>query len=302
MKTLGKIVLAGLCAAHVTAWSPAEAGEQGHYVHGVEGIKAASLPPPGLYWRWYNVMYQSTSLRNPSGDKVPVGLDLDVFASVNRLIWMTPHKFLGADYGMDILVPLVNTDLDLNNVGVEFDKFGLGDIAIEPLLLAWHGANWDLSTALGLYLPTGSYSVTNPASPGRDFYTTLFTLGGTWYPDAQKAWSLSLLSRYEIHSEKEDTDVRLGDDFHFEWGVGHQVTDLVEVGVAGYAQWQLTDDRGANVTWNPNDHDRVFGIGPEVITAIPALKMSLSMRGALEFGAEDRPQGSILTVTMTKPL
>ncbi|MBF0273381.1 MAG: transporter [Magnetococcales bacterium] len=302
MKKVGTLLAVGLCVGNLTLTSRADAGEQGHYVHGVEGIKAATLPPPGVYWRWYNVLYQSTALQDNNGKEVPVGLDLDVFASVNRLIWMTPHKVLGADYGMDILVPLVNTDLDLNGVGVESDKFGLGDIAIEPLLLGWHGANWDASTALGFYLPTGSYNRLNPASPGKDFWTTMFTLGGTWYPDAKKEWSMSLLTRYETHSKKDETDVRLGDDFHFEWGIGHQVTDLVELGVAGYGQWQLTDDKGTGVTWNRNDHDQVFGIGPELVTAIPALKMSVSLRGILEFGAEDRPEGSIVTMTLTKPL
>ncbi|MBF0627276.1 MAG: transporter [Magnetococcales bacterium] len=302
MNTIGKVVVAGLSVASLACGSQAQAGEQGHYINGVEGIKAASLPPPGVYWRWYNVLYQASDLKDKNGNDLPVGLDLDVFATVNRFIWITPHKVLGADYGMDIIVPLVNTDLDLNNVGAEFDQFGLGDVAIEPLLLSWHGPNWDASTALGFYAPTGRYSVTEPASPGKDYWTVMATLGGTWYPDDQKLWSLSLLSRYETHSTKDHTDVRLGDDFHFEWGIGRRATDLLEVGLAGYAQWQLTNDRGAGVTWNPNDHDQVFGIGPELVATIPALKMSMSLRGVWEFGAEDRPQGSIMTLTLTKPL
>ncbi|NGZ07721.1 MAG: transporter [Magnetococcales bacterium] len=279
-------------------WSDAWA-EEGHYVHGVEGIKAASLPPPGLYWRWYNVFYQADTLKDKNGNKVPVGLDAEVFATVNRLIWITKNRFLGADYGMDVIVPLINVDLDLTTPGLDFDKFGLGDITIEPVLLSWHGANWDAAAALGFYVPTGNYQATNPASPGKEFWTTMFTLGGTWYPDAQKEWSLSLLSRYETHSERDGTDVRLGDDFHFEWGVGRKVTDLMEVGMAGYAQWQITDDRGTGTNTN---RDQVFGIGPELVTAIPALQSSLSVRGVFEFGAEDRPQGAILALTLTKPL
>lgn len=292
-------MLAGLCATGLMWSADAQAGEQGHYVHGVEGIKAASLPPPGLYWRWYNVFYQSSTLKDKNGNSLPVGLDAEVFATVNRLIWMTNTKILGADYGLDIIVPLVNTDLDLKTPGLDFDKFGLGDITIEPMLLSWHGPNWDAAAALGFYLPTGSYNAANPASPGKNFWTTMFTLGATWYPDPQKAWSLSLLSRYETHSERDGTNVRLGDDFHFEWGVGRKVTDLMELGVAGYAQWQVTDDRGTGTT---PDRDRVFGIGPELVTVIPALKASLSVRGVYEFGAEDRPEGSIIALTLTKPL
>ena len=35
------------------------AQETGHYVNGVEGIKAATLPPPGFYYRLYNVFYNA---------------------------------------------------------------------------------------------------------------------------------------------------------------------------------------------------------------------------------------------------
>ncbi|MBF0418030.1 MAG: transporter [Magnetococcales bacterium] len=305
MNRIGTMACAGVFAAGLSVLTEAQAaGEQGHYVHGVEGIKAASLPPPGLYWRWYNAYYSATKLKDNNGDNQAVGLDLDVFATVNRLIWMTPHKFLGADYGMDIIVPLVNTDLDLNSVGpgLDFDRFGLGDITIEPLLLSWHGAQWDAAAAIGAYLPTGRYDKTNLASPGKDFYTLMFTLGGTWYPDTEKLWSMSILSRYETHSKKDETDLRLGDDFHFEWGVGRKVSDLVELGLAGYAQWQVTDDRGTDALGDPSVRDQVFGIGPEVVATVPFLKSVLSLRGVKEFGAEDRPQGSIITLTLTKPL
>ncbi|MBF0609872.1 MAG: phenol degradation protein meta, partial [Magnetococcales bacterium] len=67
-------------------------------------------------------------------------------------------------------------------------------------------------------------------------------------------------------------------------------------------QWQVSDDSGKDVTWNGKEHDRVFGVGPELITAVPALGINLSLRGVFEFGAEDRPQGSIMTLTLTKPL
>ncbi|MEO5347494.1 MAG: transporter [Magnetococcus sp. YQC-9] len=305
MNRFGTVVLAGVCATGLALGSDAlAAGEAGHYVHGVEGIKAASLPPPGVYWRWYNVYYGASKLKDQGGNNQPVGLDLDVFATVNRLIWITNHKLLGADYGLDVIVPLVNTDLDMKNVGggLDFDKFGVGDITIEPLLLSWHGGQWDAAAAVGGYLPTGRYDKLNPASPGKDFYTLMFTLGGTWYPDAEKLWSMSLLSRYEIHSKKDQTDLRLGDDFHFEWGIGRKVHDLVELGVAGYAQWQVSDDKGSAAVGNPAVHDRVFGIGPEVSVTVPFLKGVLSLRGVKEFDAVDRPQGSVVTLTLTKPL
>jgi hypothetical protein len=292
-------LLASLCVgASLLAFS-GTAQADGHYVNGAEGIKAASLPPPGVYWRWYNLFYKAPTLTDSAGNKSPVNFDLNVFASVNRLIWMTDKKLFGADYGMDVIIPLVNTSLGVNNA--DFNTFGVGDVLVEPVLLSWHGQNWDAATALGVYLPTGDYDKRDPSSPGLGYTTLMYTLGGTWYFDAEKSLSASLLSRYEMHGDRQQADLRKGDDFHFEAGVGKKINDLWEVGVAGYAQWQVSDDKGKDAT-NPGVHDRVFGLGPEVVVAVPAIGSSVSVRGIAEFGARDRPEGNILTVTLTKPL
>ena len=38
-----------------------------HYAPGVEGIKGASLPPPGVYFRDYNYFYWADQLNDSSG-------------------------------------------------------------------------------------------------------------------------------------------------------------------------------------------------------------------------------------------
>ncbi|WP_130471540.1 SphA family protein [Candidatus Magnetaquicoccus inordinatus] len=288
---LGASLLAMMSTAHA----------DGNYVNGVEGIKAASLPPPGVYWRWYNLFYKSTTLKDTSGNKSAADLNLDVFASVNRLIWITDKKFLGADYGMDLIIPLVNTNFKINNTTTDFSTFGVGDVLVEPVVLSWHGQNWDAATALGVYLPTGDYNRFDPSSPGLGQYTMMYTLGGTWYFDKEKTLSASLLSRYEIHGDRNEGDLNKGDDFHFEAGIGKKINDIFEVGIAGYGQWQMTDDSGRDAV-NPTVHDRVFGIGPEVLITVPAIKSVVSIRGTSEFGGRDRPEGNMLTITLTKPL
>ena len=48
--TAGLLALPSLVQAQPTA----------HYITGFEGIKGASLPPPGFYVRDYNIAYYST--------------------------------------------------------------------------------------------------------------------------------------------------------------------------------------------------------------------------------------------------
>ncbi|MBF0445030.1 MAG: transporter [Magnetococcales bacterium] len=279
----------------------AHSGEQGHYVHGVEGLKAASVPPPGYYVRWYNALYTANKLADQNGDASNVGLDLEVFATVPRFVWITNKKILGADYGMNLIVPFINTDIQITAAGVNQQSFAMGDIFVEPLLLAWHGKQWDAAFGLGWNLPIGEYSTADSSSAGKDFYTTMFSFGGTWYPDAKKEWSVTMLNRYEIHSKKDQTDAKLGDDYHFEWAVGKKVSPTWELGLAGYAQWQVNDDEGSAITYDKTVHDQVFAVGPEASVFIPQLTTFVSLRSLWEFGAVDRSEGNITVLTFTKP-
>jgi len=276
------------------------AGETGHYPLGSEGIKAATLPPPGMYLRIYNSFYTANVFRNSSGENSGMGLDLDALAIVPRFIWMTDQKVFGADYGMDILVPFVQTDFELDTFGFKQNDFCYGDICVEPIDLAWHGERYDIGAAYAVWMPTGKYNKNNAASPGKDFWTSMFTLGGTYYLDPEKTLSASILGRYEIHSEKDHTDVKPGQNVLFEWGVGKAFAKVWEAGVVGYAQWQLTDDSGSDVTWEKSLHDRVAAIGPEVSVFIPPVKTFVSIRALWEFSAVDRPAGTTVTLTVTK--
>jgi hypothetical protein len=276
------------------------AAETGHYVNGVEGIKAATLPPPGFCYRLYNVFYHADKSKDEHGDSVHNDFELSVYAMVNRLVWITNKKMLGADYFMDVVVPLINTDIEIGAAGIDDSEFGISDINIEPFGLAWHWSRYDASFGLSLYIPTGEFDRTEPASPGKDMWTGMITLGGTCYLDAEKTWSASILARYEIHSEKDESDVRPGDDFHFEWGIGKTLARIWDIGVTGYCQWQVTDDSGSDAT-NKSVHDRVYAVGPEVSVFIPPARLFVSFRSQWEFGAEDRSEGNVTTLTLTKP-
>jgi hypothetical protein len=268
------------------------AAADNEYPNGIEGIKAGSVPPPGFYYKMYNVFYTADTLKDNNGKDLNVGFDVKTFVNAHRFIWITDHKILGADYGMDVVVPLMNVDLKISGFGVDDSQFGLGDIFFEPLILYWHGPRYDLSFGAGVYAPTGQYDTAEPASPGKGMWTPMFTLGGTYYFDAAKTWSGSVLARYEIHSEQNDTDLRPGDDFHFEWGVGKSIGTW-EVGATGYCQWQVTDGDGT-------PRDRVYAIGPEVSVFLPPVKMLLTLRSLWEFGAEERSEGVFTTLVLTK--
>lgn len=294
--------LIALLAVVMLIGSAVLAGETGHYPLGSEGIKAATLPPPGLYLKNYISYYSSNDSKGSDGSADGASVDVEALAIVPRLIWITDKEIFGAQYGMDILLPLVYTDIEIGAAGIKDNDFGIGDLFIEPIDLAWHEDRYDLAAAFGVWIPTGDYdsSPLKPASPGKDFWTYMFTFGGTYYFDDEKTLSASALSRYEIHSAKDHTDVKPGQDIVLEWGVGKAISKTTEIGVAGYAQWQITDDSGGDVTWDRSVHDRVAAVGPEVTMFFPKIKSFVSLRSLCEFSAVDRTDGVTTTLTLIK--
>ncbi len=268
-----------------------------HYVNGVEGIKAATLPPPGLYGRLYGAYYHADTLKDNSGDKQDIGFDVKVYAIVPRLIWVSPYEILGGNYFADVIVPITRTKVSINAAGMEDSKFGLGDVCVEPLGISWHGARYDAAVAAGGYAPVGQYNRDNAASPGKDMWTAMFTAGTTLYADDERTWSGSILSRYEIHSEKRDEEYTPGNDFHFEWGLGKTLNKVLDVGLAGYCYWQVTKDSGKD---SDSDKSRVFAAGPEVSLFIPNQVLFVSARALWEFEARNMSEGMIGVITLTK--
>lgn len=270
----------------------AQAITAGHYPVGVEGIKGGSLPPPGLYFRDYNVFYSSyTFADGPT--------DFDIFAYVNapRLIWMTKQEILGARYGMDALITYGYMDWGVGSMHDDYS--GLGDIQLEPVLLAWQFQQFDLAAGYAFWVPTGDFETTRPDLISKGFWSHMLTLGGTWYPDKDKTWAVSLLNRYEICHQQKKTHIDPGQVFTAEWGVSKSLSPGLDVGLIGYYQQQVTEDRGRTAS---DKLDRKLGVGPEISAFWPKIGLFTSIRYAYEFGAVERAEGHLVALTLTKLL
>jgi hypothetical protein len=273
-----------------------QAQSTGHYPVGVEGIKGATLPPPGWYLRDYNLGYFADSAPDVA---LPPGADFDAFGYVNapRLIWITGLNILGANYGMDVLVPFGYREINIGST--RYSYTGFGDTQVEPLLLSWHFTRMDIGAGYAFWAPTGEFSTANPAKLGQGFWGHMLTLGLTYYLDPEKTWALSALNRYEFNMEQQDTHITPGQDYTVEWGLSKSLnaTKTIDLGVIGYYQQQTTTDNGPSATDN---RSRVVGLGPELSVAFPKASMFLSVRYAREFAAEYRPEGNNFILTLTK--
>ncbi len=164
-----------------------------------------------------------------------------VNALANRFVHITQHKILGADYGVEAIVPVIRKSLTFSSAGISESNTGLGDVYLGPLVLGWHGTNWDAVAAAGLWFDSADDN--RFSDPGMGYKSVMLTLGGTYYFDSAKTWSFSALMRYELNTKNNGFEP--GDQLTLEWGLGKVLEGTrLQLGLVGYYQGQTTKDRG----------------------------------------------------------
>jgi hypothetical protein len=322
-----QLVLTSLCMALCSVKLCAQ-----HYPAGSEGIKGATMPPPGLYFEDYNSFYFYDKVQGfPAQGRS--GPEQFSYTQTPRLTWITPWHILDTDFGAAVRIPFVErlythsvpygppistTPFPTYNYKTVTDsQFGLSDIQVEPLILAWHLRRFDFVASYSLWIPTGDWNHNNYIFDnfGQGYWTHSIEFGATWYLDNKKTWAVSILNHYDINTAQysglyyEPTpsgvaslDTTLGDIYTLEWAVSKTIVKGIDVGVTGYYQQQVTDTEGPTFngpTWK-KEKIHVAGIGPEIRGTYAKWGLSGSLRYAYEFSAMDHPQGNLITLTITK--
>jgi hypothetical protein len=268
-----------------------QAQPSAHYAPGSEGIKAASLPPPGIYFRDYNYFYWAGQFNNSTGDKA-ISADVFTYANLPRVMWITDKKFLGGYIGVDGFLPIGYQHVAVG--GFNNSTTGIGDLYGEATL-SWHVKQFDFAVASGVDAPTGDSGVPHATTRlGGGYWTFMQTAGATWYIDDAKTWAVSALNRFEFNTQQRDVHVTPGDAWTLEWGISKSVCKEADLGVVGYYQRQVTANS------DKSSLNSVAAVGPEVSVMFPKPMIFASLRYNYEFMAKNRAQGNAITLTITK--
>lgn len=290
--------------------------ELGHYAPGIANIRDLAVPAaPGFYYLQYNAYFTTDTYRNSEGDRVDslpgpleLGLDTDVdLLSVSpAFYWSTEYTILGGNYAFYIVPTLATTALGTKLYGLEnsfesdTDSAGLGDTYVQPLSLGWHNPRYDISLGLGVYLPTGKYDADENDNIGLGFFTGQAQLSGYYYLDETQASALMLAVTFETHTEKEDTDVTAGNQVTLEYGFSQYLSDRLEVGIAGYSQWQVERDTRPEGAFglDPSAKEEVHALGLQIgYWATP--RFNVAFKYMKELDAKARFQGDWFAINFT---
>nr|HPG72462.1 transporter [Syntrophales bacterium] len=208
-----------VAAAALASPALATEGGGGAYPNGAEGFMAGALPPPGTYFINYLTYYTASKFKDNNGNDAPGDFKLKVAADVLRFVHVTNYKVLGANWAVHAFIPIAYQDVSVP--GRDDDRFGLGDIIIDPIILGWHSRNVHVTVGLDIYIPTGSYNKDRLANIGRNYWTFEPVLGVTFLSDG--GFEVSAKFMYDINTENDDTKYRSGQEFHVDYTVGYHI-------------------------------------------------------------------------------
>jgi hypothetical protein len=289
------------CAAAIGAilWLQASAGlaqDLGHKLPGLLGLDAGRAPEPGFYLVERFVAYRADELRDRRGDPVPVeGLRLRVLANGVGVGWAMELPALADRVSATVAAPVVDIGLNSDRPEASVERFGLGDVFIQPLKLGWRRARFEAVTSYGLYVPTGQAPVAGGEGVSSGQLTHEFAGGGTYFFDERRTWYVTALASYQLNQRKRGIDITRGEIVQIQGGMGVSLANRrLEVGVVGYALWQLRDDRGSQVPPPLRGaRDEAFGIGPEVVLSLHPLPARLRVRYERDLAVKSRPKGEV---------
>lgn len=275
----------------------AQSQDLGHKILGGIGLDAGTQPDAGLYVGDRFLYYRADELFDRNGEPIPIkGLDIKAVSNVAGVA--RTFKLDGAWYfNASIAVPITRLSLNSDEPRASLDRFGFGDLFVEPARLGLRHPHFDVVTSYGFYAPTGE---AERAGVGLRQWSHQASAGGTVFFDERRGWRLSALASYDVYQKKIRIDIRRGNTVQVQGGFGGPLFHFVDAGVAGYALWQVGNDSGSDlplVLRGARDH--VVGLGPEIGIVIPAIRARLAVRHEWDLTTTSRPKGQILVAGLS---
>jgi hypothetical protein len=257
------------------------------------------------------ISYNSGAFNGPNGSAIPVTGNYDFWAVENFFYYVPDLKFLHGNIGMYlILTPASGSlvaDVQTQNPGIPnlntvAGGSGLGDLFVTPIAVGWHLKRADIQVQEGLVFPTGRFDPGASNNVGSGYFGNHLLTGTTVYITKNKGTSANLFTDWEVHGARagtNGTNKTPGQAFSMEWGLGQVLplkknfSQLLQVGLIGYDQWQVTANGGTVPIGSTNltipasqlPYYSVHAIGGQATYILPTKNLSFYVKGEHEYTA-----------------
>lgn len=258
-----------------------------------------------------------------------------------RLTYISTEKLLNANIGFTALFPMISqkvtssatltTNLGptysplvqsgLNQVAADDNhtgsKFGLSDVELAPIM-RWSEDAHQIVLIPAVLLGTGDFKAGRAYNPGQGKYKTFRPT--VQYSYIGEGWDFGIRAAFSISDRDTDTKYRSGNTWNIDWAAMKFINDSTRVGLQGYAIYQATDDTvkpsaegGVSMYGVTNathqqivpyvaGKGRAYGVGPAVSWIKDSGTLLVEGKVLKEFGVENRPEGTMAWLTVSKPL
>lgn len=265
-------------------------------------------PPagPGFYFAQYIQYYNSDEFLDNDGNNLLPDVaneQLDVWISLSQLLYQSDRAVLfGGKWGLDVIVPVVSLNLDLDlSIPLEDNGTGIGDVLVGPYLqwdpiMGKNGPIFMHRIELQVIFPTGKYDSDKELNPGSNVYSINPYWAATLFLTPK--WTASWRLHYLWNSENDDPnrgfvgadDTQPGQAIHLNYASAYEViAKKLRLGVNGYYLKQITDSQvnGEDIT---DSEEQVFAIGPGAVYHF-SQNNHLFFNAYFETEARMRPEG-----------
>ncbi|HZJ43444.1 MAG TPA: transporter [Pyrinomonadaceae bacterium] len=268
---------------------------RGVYPVGMSATNSGVTPRSGFSYSNLLAIYSRKEFRGTRGEILAKG-GQTVTMDLNSIVWVSVDEILGgARFSMSATLPVANNSLTSEIQGPISGGQGFADSYYQPFILGWEKDRVAFRAVYGFLAPTGRFNVNGSDNVGSGYWTHALSSGQTIYLTQNKRTTLSAFQMYEIHTKQEGTRIHPGQTMNLDYSVTRVIplrTELgLQIGVAGYNQWQTTDKTGPTIT--PEQaaaHYRVNALGFAANLNMPA-RVSVGIKYFKEFGNRSTFQG-----------
>ena len=287
------LTLAAICALNPLA----QAQVRGLYPPGMSATNSGVTPESGFSYVNLFLFYGRDTLRGTNGEITATG-GHSLLMDMNSFVWVSKPRRTsgGALFSASATLPIANNSLTSDEEGAINGGGGFADSYYQPLIFGWRTQRADIRTVYGFLAPTGRFTAGANNNVGSGYWTHVLSAGETAYLTKSKATAISAFEMYEFHTTQESTQIHPGETFDLDYSLTQVFplqSDLsLQLGLAGYGQYQTTDKTGPTITpAQATAHYKVNALGFASNVVLPARKVSLGLKFFKEFSNRSTFQG-----------
>ncbi|KAA3519946.1 hypothetical protein DXT89_00120 [Agrobacterium vitis] len=288
-------------AVAVSAADHAVAAEAGalNWGPGAPGLTFGALPPvPGLFFTNTTAYFSSSEFHGANGKRNSV-LDLDQkgVVSVSRIMGVWPVDLNGWRFATQVVIPVVYSDTDFDNIPVQGHAGGLGNMSVVQLTNYNFARFHNVGASVSFTGRTSNYDSSRSINTQNGYSTV--SAGAHYNYFDPTGLDFGVMAGYHYNNRNPTTDYRSGDLFALDFKLTYALNDKIRIGAYGGYLAQIEDDKAGSVSL-ADSRFKAINLGPSITYAMGPVDATLSYQFSVH--AENATKSDAVRLSFNVPL